>query len=89
MSMAHAPVDAPVVIACPEKRYADGRDVFVYDDRVEIVFFQNKRAANGLTVKDSIACVVLTREVYQQLLCEVAPQALAALAASARCKAMN
>jgi len=79
MSAAAAPATEPVVLVCPAKTYADGRELHIFDDRVEIVFYANLRGAHGLTMRKAVATVVLTREVYRQLLCEVAPAAMQAL----------
>jgi flavin-dependent dehydrogenase len=89
MSAARMPAQVPVVVGCPRKTHADGRELRIFDEYVEICFYCNLRTTTGLEVRDEVACIVVTRSAYDSWLRELAPKAMEALALSARCTAMN
>lgn len=79
MGVAQAPADAPVVVACPEKIPVDGYKLRIFDDTVEVCFYQNTWAVNGLQAELSVVCIVVARGVYEHWLREAAPRCMEAL----------
>jgi hypothetical protein len=76
MSVAHAPADMPVAIACPKKTYADGREIRFLKDTVEVHYYVNLRSTTGIAIRSDVACIVISRSNFMEWLREALPMAL-------------
>lgn len=76
MVAANVPGDVPAIVVCPEKRHADGREIKFCGTNVEICFYQERWAANGLCSRESVACIVITRALYEQWMMELLSPAM-------------
>lgn len=78
MSAAHMPAQEPVLLGCPRKTHADGRELRFLNDTVEICFYAILLTRSGVEVRDDIVCISVARSTYDAWLLEVLPMAMEA-----------